>query len=123
MEGIRRKIESGEHYGAAPIGYINRREGNRTWIEEDPEVGPLVREAFELVASGKSLRFTLETMRTRGLLGGRGGILGLSSLGFMLRNTAYEKTGLVDSQTFAKAQARLWEKRKGICRSTQRILY
>jgi hypothetical protein len=38
--GIKRKLASDEGYGAAPISYINRRKGDRAWIEPDPETYP-----------------------------------------------------------------------------------
>jgi hypothetical protein len=96
-----------------PIGYRRVLEGGEIIVIVDPVTGPLVQEAFRLVAEGKSLRDTLAIMQTKDLPGGRGGTLSLATLGRMLRNPIYKQTGpVVDERTFAIAQGKLWEKRK-----------
>lgn len=91
-EGIRRKMESGEGYGAAPVGYINRRVGDRAWIEPDPVTYPLVQEAKVLHATGKySLRKLCSIMAEKGLRSRNGKVMGPSAMQWMLRSPSYSQ--------------------------------
>lgn len=88
--GMRRKAEAGGVAGCAPVGYINRRLGDRAWVEIDPVQGPLVREAFELMATGEySLRKLLAIMTKKGLRSRNGKPMGVSGLWSMLNNPFY----------------------------------
>ena len=90
-EGMRRKAEAGGTPGCAPVGYRNRRDGNgNAYVEIDPVQGPLVREAFELMAKGKySLRGLLAIMTEKGLLSRNGRPMGVSGLWSILHNLPY----------------------------------
>lgn len=89
--GRRAKAAAGGLNGCAPVGYVNRRQGSRTWVEIDPVQGPLVREAFELYATGEySLRGLLKIMTEKGLLSRNGKAMGVSALHWMLNNPFYD---------------------------------
>lgn len=47
------KWRDGEWCGKAPIGYINTIKDGKKWVEPDPETAQVVRETFEMYASGK----------------------------------------------------------------------
>lgn len=88
--GRRMKAEAGGLNGCAPVGYVNRRRGDRTWVEVDPVMGPLVKEAFELASTGKySLRKLLVIMTHKGLRSRNGKPLSPSSIHYMLSNPFY----------------------------------
>ncbi len=53
--GMRSKAERGGLPGCAPVGYVNRRVGDRAWVEVDQVQGPLVREGRGM---GSTLGFT-----------------------------------------------------------------
>lgn len=118
--GRQRKLEVGGLPGCAPVGYINRRRGDKTWVEIDPINGPLVREAFKLAAKGMPLRNVRERLCEAGFAGQRGGQISPSTLQYLLRNQFYvgtircggvERQGihppLVDEATFRKVQVHL----------------
>jgi hypothetical protein len=123
--GIQAKIARGEYPGCAPIGYRNCRTGGRAWVEIDPVMGPLIREAFVLMATGKySLRQLATTMTEKGLRSKHGKSLSSSSLHHLLTNRFYtgviisngrsylgKHAPLVSHATFARVQARLTERR------------
>lgn len=90
-EGRRRKAEAGGVPGCAPVGYRNRRDENgNAYVEIDPVQGPLVREAFELMATGEySLRKLLAVMTEIGLLSRNGRPMGVSGLWNVLKNPFY----------------------------------
>ena len=87
--GMAKKIAEGGTVGPAPLGYVNRREGKRAWVEIDLVSGPLVREAFHMAMQGYSLRSIVTQMNKRGLKGRRGGPLSLSTLQQILKNRFY----------------------------------
>jgi hypothetical protein len=98
--GRQRKIEQGGLPGCAPVGYVNRREGDRTWVEVDPVKGPLVREAFELAATGRySLRQLLSVITAKGLTSRNCNPMGVSALRWMLSNVFYLGTVRIGTQT------------------------
>jgi len=88
-QAMRRKVEAGGFAHKAPLGYINRRDERGTWIEPDPKVALMVREAFELAASGMPLRQILTTMGRKGLRSRQGRRIGVSSLWKVLTNPVY----------------------------------
>lgn len=115
--GMRLKAESGELPGAAPLGYLNLRRGAKAWVEVDPIVAPLVKEAFELAATERySMRELLTVMTKKGLRSKRGNPMGLAAFRRMLINQFYisrirygqeyfigKHIPLVNEGTFAKA--------------------
>jgi len=80
-----RKASSGTLPGCAPVGYRNTMQG----IEPDPVLAPLIGEAFDLAASGMSLRMILREMTARGLVSRTGGILSIGALHYILHNSFY----------------------------------
>jgi len=52
-KGMQRKVEIGGWPKPAPMGYINKRDGNKAWIEVDPWYAPLITKAFNEMATGK----------------------------------------------------------------------
>jgi len=102
--GMRQLLQQGGCPWHAPLGYVNRQEHLdpkhvRKWVEPDPEVAPLVRQAFELAASGEmSLRAICDEMTCRGLKTQHGRQLTPQTLVWLLRNEFY--AGMVVSQKF-----------------------
>lgn len=89
-QGMARKAAAGGTVGPAPLGYVNRREGENTWVEIDPVKGPLVQEAFGLATTGKySIREIAATMDKKGLRSRRGKTVGYSAMRWMLTNSFY----------------------------------
>lgn len=87
---MREKARAGELPGRAPLGYVNRRQGNRTWVEVDQEVAPLIKEAFRLAAMKKwSLRKIITVLTAQGLRTQSGKLLEAISLLRILTNPFY----------------------------------
>lgn len=88
-KGINGRLKAGLLPWAAPIGYLDHGRGG-TMKTICPVAGPLVRQAFELYATG---RYTLDTLlaelRKRGLRAKRGGQMTVSGLSSLLRNRFY----------------------------------
>jgi site-specific DNA recombinase len=88
IKGIRGRIKQGFYPFPAPIGYLNK--GKAKAKEIDPHLGPLMRMAFELYASGEySLVGLSEKMAGLGLRNRRGGIVGKNALNECFRNPFY----------------------------------
>lgn len=87
-KGIYGRLKQGLYPLPAPRGYLDRGKGKAKEI--DPVVAPLVRQAFDLYASGT---YTLHTLRRemhrRGLRGRTGKPLALDALSVLLRNPFY----------------------------------
>lgn len=87
-KGIKGRLKQGYFPRPAPRGYLNNGKGKPKTI--DPVVGPLVRQAFELYASGAH---TLDTLRAemfaRGLRSAAGTQLSLDAMSATLRNPFY----------------------------------
>ncbi len=84
-DGIHATLLKGKCANKAPRGYVNKRKDDYTkWVDIDPKVGPLVKEAFEEVAKGiKSPTLVWREMKAKGLKCGR------QSFFDMLRNHFY----------------------------------
>lgn len=86
--GFEGRLKQGLYPLPAPRGYVDRGEGKPKTI--DPVVGPLVRQAFDLYASGA---YTFETLRnemfSRGLRTTSGKRLSLRGMSVMLSNPFY----------------------------------
>jgi DNA invertase Pin-like site-specific DNA recombinase len=110
--GFEGRLKQGLYPLPAPRGYLDRGKGKPK--VHDPVVGPLVRQAFDLYASGTH---TLDTLRAemfaRGLRGRTGKPLSLDAASTMLRNPFY--TGLIrierTGQTFEGVHEPLIAKR------------
>lgn len=84
------KVRNGDLPGCPPVGYRNARYPNEPAIMVDEKLAPLVREAFELAATGKhSLRELLKVMTGKGLVSRNGKAMGPSSFWRMLANPFY----------------------------------
>lgn len=87
-KGFYGRLKQGFYPMRAPIGYCDRGRGREKEI--DPVQGPLVREAFELYATGEWNFLTLQVeLHRRGLRGRRGTPLSLSGLTTILNNPFY----------------------------------
>ena len=75
----------------APVGYLNGRNAeNRPILIEDPERGPLVRKAFDLVANrGYGQRAALTEVTKEGLVGAHGKPILYQKFNEMLTNAIY----------------------------------
>lgn len=92
IKGINGRLKQGIYPFGAPIGYCNQGGGKAKTI--DPVLGPLVRETFDLYATGKYPMHKLRTMMTqRGLMNARGGKVSLEGISTILGNPFY--TGLI----------------------------
>lgn len=56
-KGLQKKVENGGWTKLAPLGYLNKHDGQKSWIETDPKLSALVSQAFKEIATGK---WTLE---------------------------------------------------------------
>lgn len=84
------KVRHGDFPGCPPVGYRNGTSRYEPAIIVDQTLGPLVRESFELAATGNhSLRELLKIMTEKGLVSRTGNCLGVSSLWRMLTNPFY----------------------------------
>jgi hypothetical protein len=52
-KGMQCKVEIGGWPKPAPMGYINKRDGNKAWIEVDTWYGPFITKAFDEMVIGK----------------------------------------------------------------------
>jgi DNA invertase Pin-like site-specific DNA recombinase len=98
LKGIRGRLQQGIYPFGAPMGYLNRGKGKPKDI--DPVVGPLVKELFELYATGSySLRMLREEALRLGLRNRRSGApLRLQSIHGILRNPFYVGLMLVKQE-------------------------
>ena len=84
------KVRHGDLPGCPPVGYRNARYVHEPPIITDPVLAPLVREAFELAATGRySLRKLLKAMTAKGLVSRNGKPMGVSAIRNMLGNPFY----------------------------------
>ncbi len=89
-KGMVQKCEEGYYPGAAPVGYLNRREGGQSRLVVDHEKALLVRNLFELYDRGDhSIEALAEYAAKVGLKGRNGGTLGKSVIHSLLRNPLY----------------------------------
>ncbi len=93
-KGMYQKLRSGVWPTFAPIGYLNVRSDTGRKAESrlavDSERGPLIRQAFELYATGEwSLRRLYDEMNKRGLRTRKGTKLCLSQFAEMLQHNIY----------------------------------
>lgn len=88
IKGLRGRLKQGLYPHMAPIGYLDQG-GGKAKIP-DPARAPLVKEAFEIYATGQhSIRSLCDEMNHRGLRTRRGGLLTKTSVDQMLSNPFY----------------------------------
>jgi hypothetical protein len=119
--GMRAALELGRWTFPAPLGYLNAPRWSKTGLIYDPERGPLVRRAFEELATGNYTKQEVIARATEAGLRSRKGLrLSPQSFGQMMRNPIYvgrvesadygvstpgDFEPLVDEATFYRAQA------------------
>lgn len=87
-KGFYGRLKQGFYPLMAPVGYLDQ--GKAQPKIPDPERAPLVRQAFELYATGEySLPRLLEELGRRGLINRRGSALCLTGLSTLLNNPFY----------------------------------
>jgi site-specific DNA recombinase len=92
LKGIRGRLRQGLLPFCAPLGYVNTGKGQVKTI--DPLTGPLIRQAFELYATGRhTLKTLLAELNRRGLRNRRGRTVFINDLSRILNNPFY--TGLI----------------------------
>jgi site-specific DNA recombinase len=88
LKGFYGRLNQGLYPLAAPLGYLDRGKGKPK--EACPERGPLVRQMFELYATGRFTLWTLRTeMKRRGLRNRAGKVLSVNSTARVLHNPFY----------------------------------
>lgn len=88
IKGLYGRLRQGIWPFGAPLGYLNHGGGKPKTI--CPVRGPLVKQAFELYASGRySLRALVDELYRRGLRTRKGKRLSLNSLSILLNNSFY----------------------------------
>src|SRR6202008_5004080 len=103
--------EAGRWLHMAPLGFVNQ---NKTLVH-DPELAPLVRQCFELVAEGKyTSDYVRKVMTAAGLRTKKGRKLNRSSFSKMLRTPTYCGVIKHDGKEYAGAfvplvSAELWQ--------------
>jgi len=119
-KGMKEKVDKGGWPKQAPIGYLNKHEKNLAWIEVDPQLGPLITEAFQEMATGKwTLKEWADHAYSMGHRSRHGFRIAISLWGTVFHNRIYLgetwlKLGdvptkgnhqpLVDPDTFARVQ-------------------
>ncbi|MDP2309918.1 MAG: recombinase family protein [Pseudomonadota bacterium] len=89
-KGMYMKAEEGHWPSRAPFGYLNRRDGDKSFIVPDPERALMVRNLFELYEKGThSLEELAAYARDAGLTGRLGGKLIAAQIHIILRNPIY----------------------------------
>lgn len=89
-EAVRQKVKSGDYAGFAPTGYRNVRVGGKATVRIDPELGPLVAEAFRLAGRKRtSLRKIIDELGPRGLVSRDGTPMSPATLCRILANPFY----------------------------------
>lgn len=120
-ENMKRKAEGGGWNHRAPLGYRNRRDERRAWVEPDPETAPIIKSAFaQFAGGGLSVAALRESMARTGLE------CSASAAHSMLRNPFYRGTTsfdgadhpgshepLVDPQTWIIVQRLLDSRKRG----------
>ncbi len=116
-------VKEGRWLWIAPIGYLNAKETKT--IQIDPERGPLVRQAFELLATGNysTTDAVLKLVTGLGLRTRQGKVLTKQTWGRMLTNPFYcgwvvsgenrirgKHEALILDEVFQKVQERIGEK-------------
>jgi DNA invertase Pin-like site-specific DNA recombinase len=98
--GMKAALDRGQWAWRAPLGYVsgNKRAGEPS-LRPDPERARLIRQAFELAASGKhTTTEILRTVTALGLLSRHGRPLTAQSFGTLLKNPIY--AGLLEVASF-----------------------
>lgn len=131
--------------GYVPYGYelygtgeMSRGKERRKY-QPNPEEAAIVREMFELYADGFSLDFVQTTMRDKGIMGRKGGIMGKQTIGRILKSEFYIGTrdyevkgyeplkianavpAIIDMDTWNKVQARHIKNKPVQPRRTKRL--
>jgi DNA invertase Pin-like site-specific DNA recombinase len=97
--GIRAALELGRWTFPAPLGYLNAPKWSSASLVHDPERGPLVRRAFEDLATGQYTKQEVIARATEAGLRSRKGLaLSPQSFGQMMRNPIY--IGKVESPDY-----------------------
>jgi site-specific DNA recombinase len=95
--GMKAAIQAGRWPWIAPLGYVNGPRPGPSLVP-DAVRAPLVREAFELVAGGRTVQETLAVLRQRGLTTRTGKHLGKQTLHDILHNRVF--AGWVDAKVW-----------------------
>ena len=118
--GMRAALELGRWTFPAPLGYLNAPKWSNASLVHDPERAPMVRQAFEDLATGQyTKQEVIARATTAGLRSRKGLTLSPQSFGQMMRNPIYvgkvespdygvstrgDFEPLVDEPTFFRAQ-------------------
>ncbi len=90
INGMKARVEAGGWPFMAPIGYLKQRGENGPTLTIDPEKAPLIREAFELMATGCFTKTqVLASVTKGGLRTRRGAPLSTQTFFDLLNNGAY----------------------------------
>lgn len=89
-KGMLAKAQLGQYPSQAPVGYQNITVGSSKTIEQDPEIGPIVKAMFERYAEGNiSVADVAEFGRSMGLKTRHGGRISKGTVHVMLSNIFY----------------------------------
>jgi site-specific DNA recombinase len=98
--GMKAALELGRWTFPAPLGYLNAPKWSNSSLVHDPERAPLIRQAFEDLATGQYTKQEVIARATQAGLRSRKGLrLSPQSFGQMMRNPIY--VGRVESRTTA----------------------
>jgi Recombinase len=101
--GMRAALELGRWTFPAPLGYLNAPKWSSASLVHDPERGPLVRRAFEDLATGRYTKQEVIARATEAGLRSRKGLaLSPQSFGQMMRNPIY--VGKVESPDYGSTR-------------------
>ena len=119
--GMQEAVYRGRWPGLAPLGYRNAWQDGKKFIVIDPDIAPIIREAFCWASERKyPLRTILKKLTARGLRSRRERPISLATLHRVLTNPFYtgimlfkgerwkgQHEPLVDAPTFARVQENL----------------
>lgn len=87
--GMKAAVQAGRWPWVAPLGYVNSRDRSRPSLALDLVRAPLIRQAFELRAAGRTVAQILRTLRAGGLTTRKGRPLAKNTLDKILHNRVY----------------------------------
>jgi len=88
--GLNEKARQGDYPGPAPVGYMNKGDRERKWIEIERTQSKYVARAFELMATGNySLSTLVDKLQDDGFRSKNGNRIYKSTLQHILRNPIY----------------------------------
>lgn len=85
LRGMQDAFKAGRWVWKAPRGYVNQG----GFLKQDPIIGPLVRQAFQMRADGYTKTEIVKILKRKGMQGAKGRSISTQSVSAMLKNPIY----------------------------------